>query len=248
VLGTGINPLTMQEAVDWIESAIQARTHGYVCVAAAHSVMACWRDDSLRRIFNLSMMTTPDGMSLVWLARAAVRRPVQRVYGPDLMMAVCNRFLSRGYQHFFYGSGLGVANELAARMMNQFPGLRVAGTFSPPFRTLTPAEDAEVVDRIDSSGADLVWVGLGTGKQERWMAEHLGKIRAPMMIGVGAAFDLLSGQKPQAPRWMQRSGFEWLFRLASEPRRLWGRYAEYPWFVVLLLAQLTRLKKFDMED
>ena len=131
--------------------------------------------------------------------------------------------------------------------MRQYPGLRVVGTFSPPFRSLTEAEDAEVVERINGSGANLVWVGLGTGKQERWMAEHLGKVQAPVMIGVGAAFDLLSGQKPQAPRWMQRSGFEWLFRLATEPRRLWRRYADYPLFVFLLTAQLTGLRRYPLE-
>ena len=248
MLGTGINPLTMQEAVDRIERAIQARSNAYVCVAAAHSVMACWHEDSLRRIFNRSIMTTPDGMPLVWLARAAARRPVERVYGPDLLREVCQRSLTEGHAHYFYGGGPGIANKLATRLKHQFPGLRVAGTFSPPFRLLTSIEDSEVVDRIQNSGADLVWVGLGTGKQERWMAEHLGKIQVPVMVGVGAAFDLLSGQKPQAPRWMQRSGFEWLFRLASEPRRLWSRYAEYPWFTVLIVAQLARLKKFDLED
>ena len=248
ILGTGINPLTMQEAVAHIEHAIQARSQTYVCVAAAHSVMDCWRDQTLRRIFNRSMMTTPDGMSLVWLAGIQTRQPVERVYGPDLMLAVCRSSLAQGIRHYFYGGEPGVTHDLVERLTARFPGLEVAGTFSPPFRPLRPEEDRELVGQMDRSGADLIWVALGTGKQERWMADHLGRIEAPVMIGVGTAFDVLSGHKPQAPRWMQRSGLEWLFRLASEPRRLWRRYAEYPWFVMLLAAQLTRLKKFDMED
>lgn len=248
ILGTGITPLTMQEAVDRIEQAILDRAHNYVCVAAAHSVMDCRRQPDLRRVFNQSMMTTPDGMPLVWLARLKTRQPVERVYGPDLMLAICQSSLGLGFRHFFYGGEPGVADRLASRLRDRFSGLQVAGAYSPPFRPLRPEEDAEIVRQIGQARADLVWVGLGTGKQERWMADHLGKIAAPMMVGVGTAFDLLSGRKSQAPRWMQRSGLEWLYRLTSEPGRLWRRYIEYPWFIALVVAQLAGFKEFQLED
>lgn len=237
----------MAEAVERIERAIEGWDHGYVCVAAAHSVMACLREESLRRVFNRSMMTTPDGMPLVWLARAKAGRPVERVYGPDLVLAVCEHSLSKGFRHFFYGGGPGVAELLVTRLSDWYAGLEIAGIYSPPYRPLTLEEDSQIVRQIDGSGADIVWVGLGTGKQEHWMADHLGRVQAPVMIGVGAAFDLLSGRKPQAPRWMQRAGLEWLFRLGSEPRRLWRRYVEYPRFVALVLAQLTGMREFPLE-
>jgi N-acetylglucosaminyldiphosphoundecaprenol N-acetyl-beta-D-mannosaminyltransferase len=170
------------------------------------------------------------------------------VYGPDLLLEACRFGLSLGWRHFFYGGEAGVAAALAAKLAGQYPGLRIAGIYSPPFRPLTEVEDQEVLRLINDSGADIVWVGLGSPKQEYWMAEHLGKLHAPVMIGVGAAFDFLSGQKPQAPRWIQRSGLEWLFRLATEPRRLWPRYRQYPKFVLLALGQLLGLEHYPIEE
>jgi N-acetylglucosaminyldiphosphoundecaprenol N-acetyl-beta-D-mannosaminyltransferase len=188
-------------------------------------------------------MVTPDGMAIVWLLRLMGHRNVQRVYGPDLMLAACERSLETGWKHFFYGGGPDVAQDLRRRLEERFPSLAIAGTYTPPFRPLTPDEDRAVIEQIRASGADIVWVGISTPKQERWMAEHVGKVGAPVLIGVGAAFDFLSGHKPQAPRWMQRSGLEWLFRLCTEPRRLWRRYAEYPLFAALVAAQLLGLRR-----
>jgi N-acetylglucosaminyldiphosphoundecaprenol N-acetyl-beta-D-mannosaminyltransferase len=209
--------------------------------------MDAYRDPELRRIFNASGMTTPDGMAIVWLLRLQGHRRVSRVYGPDLMLEVCRAGVAKGYRHFLYGGDEGVANRLAQALVERFPGLRIAGTHTPPFRALTDDEDLQVIAKINASGADIVWVGLSTPKQEWWMAGHLGKIDAPVMVGVGAAFDFLSGRKPQAPLWIQRSGLEWLFRLATEPRRLWPRYRQYPLFVVLAVAQLLGLKRFPAE-
>jgi N-acetylglucosaminyldiphosphoundecaprenol N-acetyl-beta-D-mannosaminyltransferase len=221
-----------------------ARTEAcYVCVVPAHAIMDYRRDPDLLRIANEAGMVTPDGMAIVWLLRLMGHRDVERVYGPDLMLAVCQRSLQTGWQHFFYGGGPGVAQDLARRLKERFPELAVAGTYTPPFRPLTPDEDRAVIEQIRASGADIVWVGISTPKQERWMADHVGKVGAPVLIGVGAAFDFLSGHKPQAPRWMQRSGLEWLFRLGTEPRRLWRRYAEYPLFVTLVAAQLLGLRR-----
>ena len=166
-----------------------------------------------------------------------------RVYGPDLVLATCQRSLTTGYRHFFYGGNDGVADLLAKRLTQKFPGLVVTGTYTPPFRPLTPEEDAEVVARINAASPEIVWVGLSTPKQEYWMAEHVGRINAPVMIGVGAAFDFHAGLKKQAPVWMRHSGLEWLFRLASEPRRLWKRYlVNNPAFISLALQEIWRAR------
>jgi N-acetylglucosaminyldiphosphoundecaprenol N-acetyl-beta-D-mannosaminyltransferase len=209
--------------------------------------MECRRDLGLRRVFNASGLTTPDGMGIVWLLRLLGHSQVRRVYGPDLLLATCELSLRRGYRHFFYGGAPGVAQELSARLAKRFPGLRVAGHYTPPFHELSAEEDREVVATINAAAADIVWVGISTPKQERWMSAHVGRVTAPVLIGVGAAFDFLSGRKRQAPRWIQRSGLEWLFRLLSEPRRLWRRYIQYPWFVALVLAQALRLKRYPLE-
>ena len=248
ILGVGVNAVTLADAVAAIGDTIGSRGREYVCVVPAHSVMDCVRDRSLAPVFNGAGMCTPDGMSIVWLLRLHGYRNVGRVYGPDLMAAVCERSLATGWRHFLLGGAAGIAEQLAARLAQRYPGLAVAGTLSPPFRPLSRAEDDEMVERINSGRPDVVWVGLGSPKQERWMAEHAGRISAPVMVGVGAAFDFLSGHKAQAPRWVQRSGLEWLFRWAGEPRRLFGRYARYPLFVALVLAQAIGLARYDIGD
>ena len=197
---------------------------------------------------NASGLTTPDGMAIVWLLRLQGHRRVSRVYGPDLMLSLCRHGLERGIRHFLYGGDKGVVEELSASLLTRFPGLQIVGTHTPPFGELTEEEDRQAVESINACNPDIVWVGLSTPKQERWMAVHLGRIEAPVMIGVGAAFDFLSGRKRQAPRWMQRAGLEWLFRLASEPRRLWPRYRRYPLFVLLAIAQLLGLKHYPLDS
>jgi len=244
VLGVRVSAIQMADALAAIDHWIQTRTPQYVTVTPAHAVMDADRDPELRRIFNQSGMTTPDGMAIVWLLRLRGHREVERVYGPDVMLATCRAGMQRGYRHYLYGGGDGVADLLARRLGEECPGLLIVGTHTPPFRELTEDEDASVVDLINSAQPDIVWVGLSTPKQERWMAAHRGRIIAPVMIGVGAAFDFLSGTKPQAPRWMRRSGLEWLFRFATEPRRLWPRYRQYPRFVLLALAQLLGLRQY----
>jgi N-acetylglucosaminyldiphosphoundecaprenol N-acetyl-beta-D-mannosaminyltransferase len=171
------------------------------------------------------------------------------VYGPDLLLACCSRSLASGYRHFFYGGAPGVPERLIERLSARFPGLCVAGGFSPPFRALTSEEDLALVRRINEAQPDIVWVGLSTPKQERWMWEHRGRLKAPVFIGVGAAFDFHAGLKRQAPRWMQRNGLEWVFRLLTEPRRLWRRYLRNnPVFVWLTLLQGLGLRRYEVED
>lgn len=242
ILGVRISAIDLAQAVEAVEGWIRAGERTYVCVTPVAGVMACQRDPDLRRIFNASGMTTPDGMPIVWVLRLLGHRSVGRVYGPDLMRAVCRRSESAGSKHYFYGGLPGVAERLAARLRAEHGGLKVAGFGTPPVPWQPGAEDRQGVEAINASGADVVWVGLSTPKQEQWMATHRARLRAPVLLGVGAAFDFLSGVKPQAPRWMQRSGLEWAFRLASEPRRLWWRYAaDNPMFVILVTLQLLGL-------
>jgi N-acetylglucosaminyldiphosphoundecaprenol N-acetyl-beta-D-mannosaminyltransferase len=226
VLGVGISVVSMQTAVREVARWIDRGKRRYVCVTGVHGVMESQRDSELLRIHNESGLTLPDGMPMVWAGRFAGARGIARVYGPDFMLAVCKLAAERGWASFFYGGAPEVPELLARRLGERFPGLPVAGCWSPPFRPLTEMEDAEVVDRINSSGAALVWVGLSTPKQERWMATHVDRLRAPaVLIGVGAAFDLHAGLKRDAPRWMGRLGIHWLYRLGQEPRRLSRRYA-----------------------
>lgn len=241
VLGVQVSAINLGQALDVLDHWITTGSANYVCVTGVHGVMESRRDERLRDIHNAAGLVTPDGMPLVWWTRARGWSHVGRVYGPDLLLACCERSITTGYRHFFYGGGECVADLLARRLSRRFPGLIVAGTYTPPFRPLTPDEDEQVVARINETAPDIVWVGLSTPKQEYWMAEHVNRLAAPVLIGVGAAFDFHSGLKRQAPRWMQQSGVEWLFRLASEPRRLWKRYLHNnPAFVWLALEEIWR--------
>jgi N-acetylglucosaminyldiphosphoundecaprenol N-acetyl-beta-D-mannosaminyltransferase len=245
VLGVDISAVNMQMAVHQIEQWIQRRERNFVCITGVHGVMESQSDPLLKRIHNVAGMVTPDGMPMVWVNKLRGNSHVSRVYGPDLMLEICSLSLRRGWKHFFYGGGEGVAELLAQKLQQRFPGLAVAGTYCPPFRPMTPEEDQQVVQTINSSGADIVWVGLSTPKQEYWMHSHLGRLNAPVMVGVGAAFDFHAGLKSQAPRWMQQSGLEWFYRLLSEPGRLWKRYLKNnPLFIWNLLLQATGLRKF----
>jgi N-acetylglucosaminyldiphosphoundecaprenol N-acetyl-beta-D-mannosaminyltransferase len=241
ILGVGVSAVNMPLAVATIGRWIKDRSPNYVCVTGVHGLIESYRDDELRAIHNSAGLVTPDGMPLVWLARWMGFAEVDRVYGPDLMLAVCEKSITRRWRHFFYGGAPGVATLLACRLRERFPGLAVAGTMSPPFRPLSEAEDQAVLERINSSDADIVWVGISTPKQERWMASHVGRLDAPVLVGCGAAFDFHAGLKRQAPRWMMLSGLEWLFRLLSEPRRLGPRYlVNNPLFLGLLVRQFMR--------
>ena len=245
ILGVRMSAINMPQALSIIDGWIAHRQQHYVCITGVHGIIESQRDEGLRRIHNEAGLVTPDGMPLVWLGRLHGHAHVERVYGPDLMLAVCEQSLSKGYRHFFYGGGEGVPTLLTTNLRRRFPSLQVVGGYSPPFRPLSGAENEQIVDAINEAAPDIVWIGLSTPKQERWMAEHLGRLAAPVLIGVGAAFDFHSGLKKQAPRWMQRSGLEWLFRLATEPRRLWRRYlVNNPLFVVLVVLQVLGLKRY----
>jgi N-acetylglucosaminyldiphosphoundecaprenol N-acetyl-beta-D-mannosaminyltransferase len=241
VLGVNVSAIAMDDAIAALESWIEEGRREYVCVTGVHGVMECRRDPSLRNIHNEAGMVTPDGVPLVHFLRLTGKIRTQRVYGPDLMREMTAVSARRGYRQFYYGGDVGVAEKLKEALLRSAPGLQVVGTFTPPFRALTPDEDRAVVDMINAARPHIVWIGLSTPKQERWMAAHLGSIEAPVMVGVGAAFDFLAGTKRQAPKWMQRHALEWLFRLCSEPQRLWRRYAYIvPGFAFLAAAELLR--------
>ena len=248
VLGVGVAALRFEQACDLVVGVRGTLRRGYVCLGTAHGLTEARRDPALRRIYNEAWLTTPDGMPLVWLAHHSGHVEVERVYGPDLMLAVCDAGRARGMRHYLFGGAPGVAEQLGARLEARFPGVEIVGTFTPPYRPLEPVEFKRFQEDVRLSRPDVIWVGLGTPKQERFMAAHWRELDAGVLIGVGAAFDFHSGRVPQAPRWMQRSGFEWLFRLATEPRRLGPRYVTTnPLFAARVAAQQLGLKKYPID-
>ncbi len=244
ILGVGVSAVNMALALERIDGWVGARDRQYVCVCPVHSIMECRRSEEVRRIFNSAGMVTPDGMPLVWVAHWSGHPQVGRVYGPVLMLAVLGR---QRHRHFFYGGGPGVARRLAESMKLRFPNIDVAGVLEPPFAPLDELSTPAVAQEINASRPDVVWVGMSSPKQDRWMARMRPLLDAPVLIAVGAAFDFHTGTVKQAPLWMQRSGLEWLFRLAIEPRRLWRRYLiDNPWFMWELALQKTRLRRFEL--
>jgi N-acetylglucosaminyldiphosphoundecaprenol N-acetyl-beta-D-mannosaminyltransferase len=218
-----------------------------VCVCAVHVVTECERDPALRAMVNNAALAVPDGMPLAWIARIRGEPLTRRVYGPDLMLAFCRLAAQRGYRSFLLGGAPGQPEILADRLVDWFPGLSIAGTLATPERPLTPEANARAVEAINRAGADVVWVGMGAPVQERWMAENRANVEAPVLVGVGAAFDIHTGRVRQAPHWMQRAGLEWLFRLTREPGRLWRRYLiGNPLFMWKLLGQWLGLRKYDL--
>jgi N-acetylglucosaminyldiphosphoundecaprenol N-acetyl-beta-D-mannosaminyltransferase len=241
LLGVQVSAINLADAIETVERWIREGGRNYVCVTGVHGLMESRRDERLRDIHNRAGLVTPDGMPLVWLSHLLGKSRTEQVCGRDLMRMLTAVSALRGYRQFYYGGAEGVAEKLKQAVTTGYPGVVVAGVLCPPFRQLTREEDDDVVDTINAARPDIVWVGLSTPKQERWMAGHFGRIDAPVMIGVGAAFDFLAGTKRQPPVWMQRNGLEWLFRLCSEPRRLGRRYAYIvPGFAVLATGELLR--------
>lgn len=233
-----VDGTTYADAVRQILQWSGERRARYVCVSTVHMVMEGYDDRRFQRIVNEADLVTPDGMPLVWALRLLGVAAATRVYGPDLLPALCQEAAGRGVPVGFYGGTPEVLERMVAEVRRRWPSLSIGYCWSPPFRPLTAAEDAEVVARINQSGVRLLFVGLGCPKQERWMAEHRDRL-ALVMVGVGAAFDFLAGTKRQAPRLLQRTGLEWCFRLATEPRRLWRRYLYHnPRYLGLFMRQL----------
>lgn len=224
ILGVQISAIDMDDACSLIEETILKRKKKYICVCPVSTIMECKRNEKVLMSVNSADLATPDGMPTVWIGKIQGHKNIKRVYGPELMQKICGIFGKNGYRNYLYGSSPDVLGKLREKLNKKYPGLIISGIFSPPFRQLSKDEDDKVIEDINSSNSDIVWVGLGSPKQDLWMYEHRGRINAPVLIGVGAAFDFIAGTKPQAPRWMRDSGFEWLFRLITEPKRLWRRY------------------------
>ena len=243
VLGVGVSALSFQQARDLVVGVRGAKRLGYVCLCTAYGLDEARKDPAYRRIFNESWLTTPDGMPVVWMGP----KGVERVYGPELMEAVCDAGRPRGLRHYLFGGRPGVAEELRARLEARFPGVQIVGAYTPPFRELTAAEMEGLASDVARAAPDIVWVGLGTPKQERFMAGPGSQLDAALLVGVGAAFDFLSGRVRQAPRWVRRSGLEWLFRLCAEPRRLGPRYLRTnPLFLLRAAGQKLGLMKYPL--
>ena len=261
VLGVGVHALSLTQARNLVIAAAHSRRGRtltfavdapppssrapYVCFCDVNSVSCAHRDPAHLATLNNSFLTTPDGMPLVWLGRRAGHRNITRVYGPDLLLAVCAATAGTEFTHFFYGAGSGTAESLATSLAARFPGLQIVGTHTPPFRELDATEASALEEKIRALRPSFFWVGLSTPKQEKFMAAFAPRLNAGVLLGVGAAFDFLSGRIRQAPRWMQRAGLEWLFRLCTEPRRLAPRYFKNnPLFLARVAAQQLGLKKY----
>ena len=236
-------PDVVQKLFDWVEARDGCR---FVAVTGMHGIMEARRDPGFRAILNSADLVVPDGMPLVWAARHRDKPLARRVYGPELMLAFCAESAKKGVRHFLYGAAPGVADQLAETLRSRFPGINIVGTYCPPFRPLTAEEESDLLTRVHACRADVVWVGISTPRQEQFMHRFRPLLNVPVLLGVGAAFDLLSGRVPQAPSWMREHGLEWFYRLLQEPRRLWRRYLVHgSRFAVYVLLEILHLKRFD---
>jgi N-acetylglucosaminyldiphosphoundecaprenol N-acetyl-beta-D-mannosaminyltransferase len=249
VLGVGISAVNMADAVRFSDGLLQQGGKGYICVTGVHGVMESQRDAALRDILNRSFLCLPDGMPTVWVGRLQQHRTMGRVYGPEFMLQLCKLSARHGHRHFLYGGKRGVAEKLRARLEVLVPAINIVGTYTPPFRPLTAFEEEELITQINASRPDIVWVGLSTPKQERFMAHYIDSLNIGLMIGVGAAFDIHAGLLTDAPQWIKNCGLQWLDRLYQEPSRLWRRYlTNNPRFLWDIALQFSGLKRFEMSN
>ncbi len=243
IMGVKIAAVNLKIACDIICRWVEDRRKTYVCLAPVATLTDCFRDPVYLNIINSAAMTTPDGMPVVWIGRLKGSSIIGRTYGPDLMLSLCQQGEGLGYRHFFYG-GTELGNKkLISNLKRRFPRIKIAGCFAPSIMNNNTIETKEVLNQINLSSPDILWVGLGSPKQDFWMYNHRSRLDVPIMIGVGAAFDFIAGIKPQAPVWMRQVGLEWFFRLCSEPRRLWRRYIiGNTLFIYLLLRNWNEIK------
>lgn len=224
LLNVRISAIDLSDACLFVEECVSGKEKKYVCVCPVGTIMECKKNEKVLNSVNCADMVTPDGVPVVWLGRLFGHKNIGRVYGPELMDSICGVSEKKGFKNYFYGSTPEVLKKLEKELLRKYPELIISGSYSPPFRRLTEEEDDLIIETVNKCDPDIIWVGLGSPKQDLWMYEHRQRINASMMLGVGAAFDFLAKAKPQAPSWLRNSGFEWLFRLATEPKRLWRRY------------------------
>jgi N-acetylglucosaminyldiphosphoundecaprenol N-acetyl-beta-D-mannosaminyltransferase len=248
VLGVGVHATNLKEAVLLSDRILQSEGCGYVCLTGVHGVMEASRDLQLRQVLNNATLCLPDGMPTVWVGRAQGHLAMKRVYGPDYMLAMCHFSATRGYRHFLYGGKPGVAKLLQRKLQQRFPDLQIVGVYTPPFGPMSAIQECELCDMVAEFRPHIFWVGLSTPKQERFMAEHLGKLNVKIMAGIGAAFDIHAGLISDSPDWVKGCGLQWLDRLRKEPRRLWRRYlANNPAFIWNIALQMSGIRQFSLD-
>jgi N-acetylglucosaminyldiphosphoundecaprenol N-acetyl-beta-D-mannosaminyltransferase len=231
----------MKAAIEIIEKWIDEKHAHYICALDVHSLMRAQDDAAHNQALCHADMVLPDGMPLVWLSKLRGQKDIERVCGPDLMLCIFEHSTQKAWRHYFFGGSQGVAEALASRARNLYPNLIVAGTDCPPFRAVSARELEDAIARINAASPDIVWIGLGCPRQEIWMSENAAKLKQSIAIGVGAAFDFHTGRIKRAPPWMRSAGLEWLYRLLSEPRRLWYRYLYLaPRFIAICSLDLFR--------
>lgn len=244
VLGVKVSAIDLARAVGLADDWIAAGRAGYICMTGVHGVMEAKRDPEFRQVLNGAVVNAPDGMPMTWVGRAQGFREMDRVFGPEFMAAMCERSVERRFRNFLYGGKPGVAELLRANLEERFPGLKVVGTYTPPFGALTGAQEEEICGRLRAARPHLVWVGLSTPTQERFMARFVDRLDVPLLVGVGAAFDYHAGLLSDCPHWVKRAGLQWVHRLMQDPRRLWRRYLRnnpaFLWYVAQQLAGLRR--------
>lgn len=249
VLGVAVSAINMDLAVDLASRWIDAGRPGYVCLTGVHGVMAARADPDFRLLLNRAAINAPDGMPMTWVGRLQGFPHMDRVFGPDFMAAMCRLSVQRGYRNFLYGGQPGVAELLREKLQARFPGLQIAGTCTPPFSSLTPAQERDVIARVQESRPHILWVGLGTPKQERFMAQYLHRLQVPLLVGVGAAFDYHTGRIRDSPAWVKRAGLQWAHRATQEPARLGKRYLRNnPDFLWQIALQISGLRRYPLKD
>lgn len=244
ILGVKVHATSMDRALSRLETAVTSGEKGYVCVTGVQGVMEAQMDSNLKRIINGALLTIPDGRPTVWVGWLRGLFHMRQVTGPTIMLRICALSAEKGYTHFFYGGNDGVADQLKDSLTQRFPGLKVVGTYTPPFRPLTAEEEIDLARRVAETKPDFFWVGLSTPKQERFMDQYISKLDAKVMLGVGAAFDIHTGRIKDAPYWMKFTGVQWMHRIYQDPKRLWKRYlVNNPKFVYRITLELLGIGK-----
>jgi N-acetylglucosaminyldiphosphoundecaprenol N-acetyl-beta-D-mannosaminyltransferase len=247
VLGVGVHAVNLPVAVDIIDTAAGSDHKGYVCVTGVSTVMEAQRDPQFKKILDRAMLVVPDGVPTVWIGRWQGHEKMARVFGPDLMLEVCRRSIATGRTHFLYGGKPGVVGDLKQNLQKWCPGISIVGTYTPPFRPLTKVEKTDLQQQLLRVAPDIIWVGIGSPKQERFMAENLDALNCKVMVGVGAAFDIHTGRLKDASQWIKVAGLQWLHRLCQEPARLWRRYLfSIPEFLFRTALQLAGIRRYEL--
>lgn len=249
VLGVAVSAIDLDSAVSLASRRIEAGNHGYVCLTGVHGVMEARADTAFRLILNRAAINAPDGMPLTWVGRLQGFRRMDRVFGPDFMAAMCRLSAERGYRNFLYGGCPGVAEVLRDNLVAKYPGLHVCGVYTPPFGSLTPQQECEIAAHIRASRPHILWVGLGTPRQEHFMARYLDRFQVPLLVGVGAAFDYHTGRIRDCSRWVKRAGLQWAHRAMQDPGRLCKRYLRNnPAFLWHIASQISGFRRYHLSD